>query len=114
MEVLGALEHAPKSESDRTAVMRALMRIDRQHLGVISFEELLLLLRHLCNRQMYSRKLEEKQAEEALNVDHGVTLQLRKAFEDSASHSSGTLGRSEIKELLQHLGLVQSTQEKNL
>merc|ERR1719316_2100934 len=114
MEVLSALEHEPKSESDRTAVMRALMRCDRQHLCVVSFEELLLLLRHLCNRKMYSRKLEEKQAEEALNVDHAMTLQFQKAFEDSKNCSSGTLGRSEIKELLQRLGLVRTSKEKNL
>lgn len=114
MEVLDVLEHAPKSESEKEAVMRALMRVDRQHLGVLSFDELLLLLRHLTNRQKCSKKIEENNAAEALNVDHAVILQFRKVFEDSEGYASEMLGRSELKQLLRHLGLVRTSKEKDL
>jgi Ca2+-binding EF-hand superfamily protein len=117
-EILAALKHVPKEDGDRQSLTRKLMRVDRQKSGRITFEELLLLMRHLHNCELQSRTQEESKIVAAVGLQNSVVGQFRKAFQDKAQVSESCLGvvtlsRAEIKDLFSKLGLVVTAKQKN-
>jgi Ca2+-binding EF-hand superfamily protein len=92
----------------RDTMMKSFMRTDRNVTGVMSFEEVLLVARHLCNR----RTLEESKLAKALGLEPEAVDQLREFFDKADTDKSGSVSYKEIKLVLSELGVVKTHRQR--
>lgn len=91
-------------------LMKTLMRTDRDDKGMLTFPEVLLLVRHMHNR----RNSEDSKVGKALGMDPEAVDQFREAFGTADKDKSGSVTLKEIKLLLSELGVCQSRQQRDL
>lgn len=103
---------APVDQEHREALMKALMRVDRKGTGFISFEEFVLLLRHLENQKLRRRNQEEGKAAKAAGLDAESVQQFREAFQQLDEAGSGYVPKKAIREMLKQNGAVLTPDEK--
>jgi Ca2+-binding EF-hand superfamily protein len=103
---------APVDTEHREALMRALMRVDRKGSGMISFEEFVLLLRHLDNQKLRRRNQEEFKAAKAAGLDAESVQQFREAFNSLADSSKTSCTKKAIREYLKQNGVVVAVDKK--
>eukprot|EP00746_Dinoflagellata_sp_MGD_P147519 gnl/MRDRNA2_/MRDRNA2_79854_c0_seq1.p1 gnl/MRDRNA2_/MRDRNA2_79854_c0~~gnl/MRDRNA2_/MRDRNA2_79854_c0_seq1.p1 ORF type:complete len:1066 (-),score=188.42 gnl/MRDRNA2_/MRDRNA2_79854_c0_seq1:26-3223(-) len=96
----------------QNAVTRALLRVDREGLGKMSFRDILLVLRHLKNVEKVQVVGQELKAAKDAGLDSEATTQLREVF--AAYETTGTekVRLADIHKLMWELGTVVTPSQK--
>jgi Ca2+-binding EF-hand superfamily protein len=114
LEALQLLNLAPPAEH-RHQLLRALLRVDRQGDGIITFPDFLMLVRHLENQRLYTRSIEEKEKATAAGLDSDAVQQFRQVFNDCDPNFSGEVAIEVIQKLFSTLGIIKTyVQRKEL
>lgn len=114
IRVLTKLDKKPRSEEEVRMLEQAVMRVDDENRGKISFEEVLLLLRHVENYELRRRAVEEKQAAEDCGLSKEQVKELQALFDTHDPAQSGIISRSDVRNLLQDLGVVKTSAQRRM
>eukprot|EP00746_Dinoflagellata_sp_MGD_P138400 gnl/MRDRNA2_/MRDRNA2_72050_c0_seq1.p1 gnl/MRDRNA2_/MRDRNA2_72050_c0~~gnl/MRDRNA2_/MRDRNA2_72050_c0_seq1.p1 ORF type:complete len:1298 (-),score=274.48 gnl/MRDRNA2_/MRDRNA2_72050_c0_seq1:262-4155(-) len=111
INVLQVLNLAPPPDK-RDALMKALLRVDRVCDGKISYNDFLLLVRHLENQKLYEKTREEKDKAKMAGLDVDAVQQLRQCFNDYEPDENGRMGFFKVQKIFSDLGLIHSSKER--
>eukprot|EP00746_Dinoflagellata_sp_MGD_P008132 gnl/MRDRNA2_/MRDRNA2_116217_c0_seq1.p1 gnl/MRDRNA2_/MRDRNA2_116217_c0~~gnl/MRDRNA2_/MRDRNA2_116217_c0_seq1.p1 ORF type:complete len:997 (-),score=190.92 gnl/MRDRNA2_/MRDRNA2_116217_c0_seq1:263-2809(-) len=105
LEALQLLDLCPAPDK-LEGLMCALIRLDRKGDGTITFEDFLLLVRHLECQKHFSRSLEEKEKARQRGLDPDAVQMLRQVFNDQGLNVSGKIGFYKVQVILQETGVI--------
>eukprot|EP00746_Dinoflagellata_sp_MGD_P088765 gnl/MRDRNA2_/MRDRNA2_35089_c0_seq2.p1 gnl/MRDRNA2_/MRDRNA2_35089_c0~~gnl/MRDRNA2_/MRDRNA2_35089_c0_seq2.p1 ORF type:complete len:1088 (-),score=200.55 gnl/MRDRNA2_/MRDRNA2_35089_c0_seq2:3-3266(-) len=108
LELLGL---APPPEN-RQDIMSMVVRLDRQGPGVLTFDDFVLLIRHLDNQRRSERVTRENAIAEAAGFDTDAVQKLRQLFVSCEPSFSGKVKVVAFQKLLATLGLIQSFNQR--
>eukprot|EP00746_Dinoflagellata_sp_MGD_P007562 gnl/MRDRNA2_/MRDRNA2_114982_c0_seq1.p1 gnl/MRDRNA2_/MRDRNA2_114982_c0~~gnl/MRDRNA2_/MRDRNA2_114982_c0_seq1.p1 ORF type:complete len:1014 (+),score=231.61 gnl/MRDRNA2_/MRDRNA2_114982_c0_seq1:64-3105(+) len=107
LKALQLLNLAPPANKQEQ-LLHALLRVDREGVGIISFQDFLILARHLENQKLYKRTLEERR----LGFDADAVQQFRQVFNDCEPDAWGKVGIPRIFKLFGDLGVVKDSKQR--
>lgn len=112
LEALKLLNLSPAPEK-LEGLLCALIRLDRAGEGRMTFEDFLMLVRHLDNQKNFARSQEEQQVARTAGIDADSALMLRQVFNDYDPNVSGKIGVYRLCKLLLDTGTVKNTRNRN-
>jgi Ca2+-binding EF-hand superfamily protein len=113
-EALAVLNLAPPPDDVhvRSTMMVMLERLDRQGTGIITFEDFLLLVRHLENQKSSARVVRENAIVESTGFNAGAIQTLRNLFNDCEPNFSGKVDLGVLKKMLGTRGVIQTFNQR--
>lgn len=117
LKILLQLGYPVQEQRDRSALVRGLVKADREKRGSITFQELLLVLRHVENKLHQQCAQEEKTVVRAMSLGSADVHMFRAAFQSVAEKKAGCHGLlvarpHDIKVLLTSKFCIAKTQEQ--
>jgi Ca2+-binding EF-hand superfamily protein len=110
LDALQLLNLKPGPEK-RQALLIALIRLDRAGDGTISFQDFLLLVRHLNSQNNAQRGVEEKAKAEIAGLDSENVQQIRQVFMDYGPDVTGELPMNKVQKMMFDLGVIKNSND---
>eukprot|EP00746_Dinoflagellata_sp_MGD_P154227 gnl/MRDRNA2_/MRDRNA2_84705_c0_seq1.p1 gnl/MRDRNA2_/MRDRNA2_84705_c0~~gnl/MRDRNA2_/MRDRNA2_84705_c0_seq1.p1 ORF type:complete len:346 (+),score=68.72 gnl/MRDRNA2_/MRDRNA2_84705_c0_seq1:2-1039(+) len=110
LEALQLLNLKPGPEK-RQALLHALIRLDRAGDGTITYQDFLILVRHLESQKNSERSQEEKAKAEIAGLDSESVQQIRQVFMDYGPNIVGELPQIKVQGMLFDLGVIKNSNE---
>eukprot|EP00746_Dinoflagellata_sp_MGD_P154228 gnl/MRDRNA2_/MRDRNA2_84705_c0_seq3.p1 gnl/MRDRNA2_/MRDRNA2_84705_c0~~gnl/MRDRNA2_/MRDRNA2_84705_c0_seq3.p1 ORF type:complete len:346 (+),score=75.62 gnl/MRDRNA2_/MRDRNA2_84705_c0_seq3:2-1039(+) len=110
LDALQRLNLEPGPEK-RQALLHALIRLDRAGDGTITYQDFLILVRHLESQKNSERSQEEKAKAEIAGLDSESVQQIRQVFMDYGPNIVGELPQIKVQGMLFDLGVIKNSNE---
>jgi Ca2+-binding EF-hand superfamily protein len=102
------LDPGPKK---RQALLSALIRLDRAGDGTITYQDFLMLVRHLDSQKNSKRSMEEKAKADIAGLDSENVQQIRQVFMDYGPNVAGELPMNRVQKMMFDLGVIKNSKE---
>lgn len=109
--VLERLGYMDDPLNQGVTLLNALTRVDREATGMLTFQDFLLLLRHLDNSRARKQRAQEELAIRMSGLDPDTVSLLRQAFNSCSENDTGAVTQHDIKLLLSKYQII-TTQEQ--
>lgn len=113
-ELLYKFNLVGNTAAEKSKMLRAISRVDRDNSGTMSFEEFLLLVRNFRNKEMYIHTLENEDAILRHGLDSESGELLKKLFNEKDTEDIFQISQEDVVSMFKDLGIArkEAQQEK--